>query len=179
MRFTMKKLLILTLITTSMVLAQGPGYGKGKGHGGKVDCPHNDKRCDKMSKGPRFEKLIAHLELDQKTQDAVEVLLTDFHKKKYLLKLESEEHKIALKKMIVNDQFEMGAIKKNCHKRGDIWAEMQILKFEKDAEIKKLLTQKQWDKYLMHRIKSMDKEGKGKRGGKGKGKSNGRGRGWQ
>ena len=170
----MKMILVMVLMVASMVVAQGLGSGGGYG---KSERSYGEKKYNKMSKGPQFERLIAKLELNEATEKSVKAILSEFHKKRYLLKLDSEEYKIALKKMIVKDQLNMDKIRVNCNKRGDLWAQMQILKFEKDVEIKKLLTKEQWDRYLMHRIKTMSKDDKKGEKGKGKGKGKGKKRG--
>ncbi|MGL1934935.1 MAG: hypothetical protein OCD01_07940 [Fibrobacterales bacterium] len=165
----MKQLLMILMLTATMVMAQGLGNSKGKGYGDgggkKYECPRGDKECKRMAKGPKFNRLFKKLGLDQSTQEQVKVILSAHHKQIALLKLESEEHKIVLKKMILRDKFDMDLITKNCNKRGDIWAQIHIKQFEKDAKIKELLTKEQWDTYIMHRLSDKGKRGKhGKQG---------------
>lgn len=56
-----------------------------------------------------------------------------------------------LKQILAKDPDNLTAVESNCHSRGQVWAEIQILKFKRDLEIRKALGKSDWLIYLKQR----------------------------
>ncbi len=63
------------------------------------------------------------------------------------LKIEMQRLELDLKEMLLGGT-DLKKIRKNCEQRGKLWAEIQYLQFETDAKIRKILTEKEWDRFI-------------------------------
>lgn len=57
----------------------------------------------------------------------------------------------SLKLLLAKDPDNLREVENNCHSRGQVWAEIQILKFKRDLEIRKTLGKADWLIYLKQR----------------------------
>jgi hypothetical protein len=163
-----KSFILLTLSLFALSFAQ-PGMGKMR------DCPMGDTKCEFRKagqfKGP--DMMFANLGVDSLTQQKLKTLFINSKKEKEVLWVEMDQKKLELKKLLLEGKTDMKLIKANVDARSKIWASLQIKEFEKDAEVRKLLNDQQWEVYLMHRIHRLDKgdgagpSNKNRKGGKG------------
>ena len=95
----------------------------------------------------RFEEMLQTITQDAAKQEKIRVIHQEKHKAKQKLHIQMEKKELELREMLLAS-FELPRIRQNCDERAKIWADLQYLDFEKDAEVKKILDDKEWDRYL-------------------------------
>lgn len=115
--FFMKFLLLIFLITASTF--------------------SQNKSCHRINPYPGVDSLRL---------EKLEEIKKDEQKQKMILKIEMERLELDLQKLLISG-FDLAKIKEIINKKSVIWSKIQYSKYEADAKRKKILTEKEWNKY--------------------------------
>lgn len=115
----------------------------------------SDHKEYKEHKGEK-SAMLKKLGLEKEQVEKFKQIKEESHKKKYKLSLQIKQKNIELKQILIED-LDLAKIKTILLDRSKMTIEKDYLEYESDLEIKNLLNENQWNKYLRYKGKKQQK----------------------
>jgi hypothetical protein len=97
--------------------------------------------------------------IDEYRLEKLEKIKTDRIKEQTKLKIEWQKYEIELKELLLGGA-ELQELWENCRKKGELWAKIQFAQIKADAKRKEILSEKEWENYLIWKL-NMEAKKKG------------------
>ena len=122
-----------------MTWAEGPNPPPPPPHG-MADMMIERRGVTEAAKKEAIKKLATEFEMDMERSRALD-----------------EKNLADLKLLVLDKNFDLPALRKNCDDRARLMADRQYRSFVFDGEIKKQLTAEQWSQYIRPRLAMLDR----------------------